>query len=1012
MEAIFNSKYIDQKIFLDQHILPTIQPFHTQRADLIQSLTTKIILKAKEYKTKNPFEKLIHEYDLSSKEGVVLMCLAEALLRIPDVTTMNQLIEDKIPTGQWKEHINKQKDIFVNLSSIAFMFSGKIVDRSEEHETIFHNLMKKMSEPMLRTALKQGINILAKQFVFAENISAANSQASKHADARFNFSFDMLGEAALTLPDARRYFDNYQQAILTTGQNNQRGNSISIKLSALYPRYERNQLDRCLTHLLPSMVTLIELAMKNNVDICFDAEEADRLTLSLMLIEEIFKRKIITPTYRGFGIAVQAYQKRSGAVIQWLDQLCRQYDQPINVRLVKGAYWDTEIKIAQELGFEGYPVFTKKFLTDLNYLYCSHLLHKSSKIFPQFATHNAFSISYIHHLFQDKEFEFQKLHGMGDEIYSYFASHDHFRCRVYAPVGGYNDLLPYLVRRLLENGANTSFIHQLKKENSNVSELAHSPLQKIDHINQTPLPSPRAIFPDGRLNSLGVDLSEESNIQIFGALTKSAPSNAFNIVEGQDIPSSTIIDLRSPSNLTQVVGKVHYADQAITSLALEKLVMYSSTWQNYPVDQRCRILNNFADLLEQNYEPLVALCAQEAGKTIKDCLADIREAIDFCRYYSQQAERLFQINSLPGPTGEINEYTLKGKGLSLVISPWNFPIAIFVGQLVANLVCGNVTIAKPAEQSSLTAYQVFRLLLKAGLPANAASLLLGRGEEVCPFILAHPSLENVVFTGSLETAKIIQRNLAQHPKVINLIAETGGLNCLIADSSALTEQVVRDVVQSSFNSAGQRCSACRILLIEENVYAKTLDMLKGAMDCLVVGHPLELKTDMSAVIDQEAFDTIQSHLQQYPQRYQPLLPSSLQGYYIPPTLIEISSLEQMTREVFGPVLHICPYQSHNLKSLCEGINQLGFGLTLGIHSRIDSVINTVTKTCKVGNIYINRNIVGAVVGVQPFGGQGFSGTGPKAGGPEYLSRLCHEYSVSNNTTAMGGNATLLTSITD
>ena len=449
MEAIFNSKYIDQKIFLDQHILPTIQPFHTQHADLIQSLTTKIILKAKEYKTKNPFEKLIHEYDLSSKEGVVLMCLAEALLRIPDVTTMNQLIEDKIPTGQWKEHINKQKDIFVNLSSIAFMFSGKIVDRSEEHETIFHNLMKKMSEPMLRTALKQGINILAKQFVFAENISAANSQASKHADARFNFSFDMLGEAALTLPDARRYFDNYQQAILTTGQNNQRGNSISIKLSALYPRYERNQLDRCLTHLLPSMITLIELAIKNNVDICFDAEEADRLTLSLMLIEEIFKRKIITPTYRGFGIAVQAYQKRSGAVIQWLDQLCQQYDQPINVRLVKGAYWDTEIKIAQELGFEDYPVFTKKFLTDLNYMYCSHLLHKSSKIFPQFATHNAFSISYIHHLFQDKEFEFQKLHGMGDEIYSYFASHDHFRCRVYAPVGGYNDLLPYLVRRLL-----------------------------------------------------------------------------------------------------------------------------------------------------------------------------------------------------------------------------------------------------------------------------------------------------------------------------------------------------------------------------------------------------------------------------------------------------------------------------------------------------------------------------------------------------------------------------------
>ena len=601
---------------------------------------------------------------------------------------------------------------------------------------------------------------------------------------------------------------------------------------------------------------------------------------------------------------------------------------------------------------------------------------------------------------------------MGDEIYSYFDKQPNFRCRVYAPVGGYNDLLPYLVRRLLENGANTSFIHQLKKEGKTKEELIRSPLDKISQIKNIEIPKPMDIFQPNRLNSKGIDLSEEKVIQQYSQENKNYKKKASSIVEGIEHPALNYLPIYKPYSDQELIGEVSFADQETVSKALKSLTAYSSVWKSSNVEKRTKIIEQFADQLELNIHELAYLCAIEAGKTIKDGIADVREAVDFCRYYSFEAREIFKIKTLPGPTGESNELHLRGKGLSVVISPWNFPIAIFVGQLVANLVCGNVTIAKPAEQTSLIAFRVFQILLEAGLPPQAASLVLGKGEEVCPPILQNPLLENVVFTGSLETAKIIQKQLQGQRKIVNLIAETGGLNCLICDSSALTEHVVRDVINSSFNSAGQRCSACRILFIEKNVYDKTIKMLKGAMECLTIGDPTHLSTDLSSVINKEAYDKINTHILNFKNTFQPSMSLPAEGYFVKPTLIEIESLNNVKEEIFGPVLHVISYNSNEIKKLCEDINDLGFGLTLGIHSRIDHIINYVTKKCNIGNIYINRNIVGAVVGVQPFGGQGLSGTGPKAGGPHYLNRLCHEHSISNNTTAMGGNASLLTSISD
>ena len=1012
MRDIFTNKFTEQVSFTYDYLVPEISAYFHSNEKQIQDRAKKIIESAKQYNSYNAFEKLMHEYYLSSSEGIVLMCLAEALLRIPDNKTINDLIEDKIPSGKWKDHIKNDNNIFVNISSIAFLMTGKILKQDEFKETdIFMSVLKNISKPVLRTVIKKSINILAKQFIFEKDIKRASKLSSKLEGSIYAYSFDMLGEGARTYNDANKYFENYKNAIIAIGKSStKKKHSISIKLSALHPRYERGKLDLLRKELLPKLFELIELSKKLNVDICFDAEEADRLNLSLFMVEEILNSNLVDNNYSGFGIAIQAYQQRSIFVLKWLDSKLKTLNKKMNVRLVKGAYWDTEIKLAQEKGLENYPVFTKKFITDLSYLKCAHILKDSNNIFSQFATHNAFTIAYVQQLFNSKSYEFQKLHGMGDEIYNHFTNTTNFSCRVYAPVGGYNDLLPYLVRRLLENGANTSFIHQLNKKDADIDSLIKSPLSKINKIDYNQINKPENIF-IGRKNSLGIDLTEENNIELFSNLENIENVKPTSVVNGSDKFTDVKEVIVSPYNRLKILGEVYYADDNVIKESIERLTSYSKEWKNIDVDHRIDIVNNFANLLENNYHTLVSCCVKEAGKTIQDSIADIREAIDFCRYYAEEAKKIFKEKHLPGPTGEKNIYQLKGRGLTCAISPWNFPIAIFVGQMIASLVCGNVTIVKPAEQTSNLSYVIFKLLLKAGLPKNAAALILGKGEEICPLIFSNINLQNVVFTGSLETAKVIQKQLHERDDLINFIAETGGLNCLIADSSALTEHIVDDVVNSAFNSAGQRCSACRILCIEENVYEKTLSMLEQAVETLSVSSPEHISTDVGPVIDEEAKNKIINYLYNFKKNNSEVQVRN-EGYFISPTIIEIKNINEVKEEIFGPVLHVLPFNSKNLLELCEQIDSLNYGLTLGIHSRIDRVIDTVIKNINVGNTYINRNIVGAVVGSQPFGGHHKSGTGPKAGGPEYLKKFCYEYSISNNIVAMGGNIDLLSSVSD
>ena len=1011
MEKIFNNKYLDQKKLVMGEFRSLVSNFSQLNQTKISDVSLKIVKNAIEYKAASQFAKLIHEFSLTSNEGIVLMCLAEALLRIPDSTTINDLIEDKIPIGDWKKYIKNDKDLFVNISSIAFLLTGKIVEeKPDETKSILGKVVKNLSGPLLRNAIKKAINILAKQFVFEKDINSAIKYSDESKHSKYTFSFDMLGESAVTYEDSERYYKQYEDAINATGKSKHpEKKSISIKLSSLHPRYERNKIELLQKELFPKVRKLTELGRENKVDICFDAEEADRLNLSLFIFKDIIESNLIDEEYHGFGFAVQAYQKRAFFVLDWLNDYLNKVNKKINIRLVKGAYWDTEIKIAQEQGFIDYPVFTKKFATDISYLACAHKLFENDNIFSQFATHNAYSIAYIKTLFENKEFEFQKLHGMGDEIYSYLEQDEKFRCRVYAPVGGYKDLLPYLVRRLLENGANTSFIHQLKSKNLDIDKLIQSPLDKIEKLDYDKIPKPLQIYPD-RINSKGLDLSEENIIEKLNSVILKKEIFAFSIVDGKDLKSKDINDIISPQN-GKIIGQKFFADNQIVENAINALKNYSSEWKKVPIEKKSEIFLNFANLIEENINEIIEIGAKESGKSIKNSIAEIREAVDFCRYYSKEAINIFKEQILHGPTGELNKYKLIGKGLSLVISPWNFPVAIFIGQTVAALITGNVVLTKPAEQSSYAAYYIIKLLLKAGLPKEAIALVLGDGALIVNKVLADPKLKNVIFTGSLVTAKIIQSNLQKKESISTFIAETGGLNCMIVDSSALPEHVVKDVVLSGFDSAGQRCSACRILCVEENIYEKIKEILIGAMTTQSIGDPSVLATDIGPVIDKEALTNIKTHISKFDKVYQSKYIEK-EGTFIPPTLIELDKITDLKNEIFGPVVHMIKYKANEIDKLVDDINELGFGLTLGIHSRIDKTINRIVARAEIGNIYINRNMIGAVVGVQPFGGYEKSGTGPKAGGPEYLKRLCHEQSISNNTASMGGNASLLADVED
>ncbi|HEX6994528.1 MAG TPA: bifunctional proline dehydrogenase/L-glutamate gamma-semialdehyde dehydrogenase PutA [Gammaproteobacteria bacterium] len=969
------------------------------------------------------------EYDLSSTEGIVLMCLAEALLRIPDDETADKLIAEKLGDADWHAHIGASESLFVNASTWALMLTGRLVRAEELPGQPLHGvlarLMDRVGDKVVRAALRQAMRILGHQFVIGRTIEEALRRADDAPE--YCYSFDMLGEAALTAADADRYFDAYHHAIdALRARGSADGDvttapSISVKLSALHPRYEHAQASRAVPEIAARLEELVIAAADAGSAVTIDAEEADRLELSLAVFERVFRRRTLAHTSGAFGIAVQAYQKRAWPVIRWLEELGHGKHRVIPVRLVKGAYWDTEIKRAQQLGLAGYPVFTRKTSTDVSYLACARaLLHESPHLYPQFATHNAHTVAWLMHVGARDRFEFQRLHGMGEELYGELLKSSHFDrpVRVYAPVGSHEDLLPYLVRRLLENGANTSFVNRVTRADAPIEQVTADPVdateRRLGALPHPRIPLPVAIFGRERANARGVNLADGLELKrLASSLARTAPGTweAAPIVDGQR-RAGRIVEQRDPADRRRVVGRVAWAsaDDARDALAVAHDAWRE--WNDARVDVRASVLERAADRFEADAPELIARCIAETGKTVADAVAEVREAVDYLRYYAAEARKLFTAPVvLPGPTGEHNELRLDGRGVFVCISPWNFPLAIFTGQIAAALVAGNTVIAKPAEQSALVAARAVELLAAAGLPREVLQFLPGDGPALAEALLPDGRVAGVVFTGSVETARAIDRMLSgRDGPLATLIAETGGVNAMIVDSSALPEQVVRDAIVSAFDSAGQRCSALRLLCLQDDTAGRILEMLRGHMAELVIGDPALLSTDVGPVIDEDARRMLAAHVDALRDRVRfqcPLGPEHEHGTFFPPTLIELDHAGDLTREVFGPVLHYVRYAEHRLDDVIDAINATGYGLTLGVHSRIDSVARTVAKRARVGNVYVNRNTIGAQVGVQPFGGVGLSGTGPKAGGPHYLPRFASEQTYTVNTMAIGGNPTLL-----
>ncbi len=971
----------------------------------------------------------LQEYDLSSQEGIVLMCLAEALLRVPDAETQDKLIADKLASGDWRGHLGGSQSLFVNASTWGLMLTGKLVGPTESAVRDIGRYMRDMvsraGEPVVRTALRQAMRIMGHQFVMGRTIGDALKRAGKKNNRIYRYSFDMLGEAALTRADSAQYYRAYAEAIDAIGEARVAGESIfatpsiSVKLSALHPRYEFARSTEVITELTPMLQSLAERARQRDIALTVDAEEADRLDLSLEMIERVFRSPALQD-WEGFGLAVQAYQKRALGVIEWLTGLGRDVGRRIPVRLVKGAYWDTEIKRAQENGLAGYPLFTRKSSTDVSYLACARrMLDNRDAIYSQFATHNAHTLASVCEMAgDDREFEFQRLHGMGEELYSEVVGPDKrdLPCRVYAPVGQHEDLLPYLVRRLLENGANTSFVNRIVDEAAPIEEIIADPVAATESLAQIPhprIPLPVNLFAD-RVNSRGVNLSDSAELMPLAQSMQAAMSgdwHAAPVVNGKQVPGRATGSV-DPSDNRRVVGVVEEADEQTVDQAVTAAAAAQAEWVRSNADERADALERAAALFEAHAGELMALCVREAGKTIPDCVSELREAVDFLRYYALRCRRDFgRARALPGPTGESNQLSLQGRGVFVCISPWNFPLAIFTGQVAAALAAGNVALAKPAEQTPLVAARAVALLHEAGIPAEALHFLPGRGPLVGARAIADPRVAGVAFTGSTETARVINRALAgRDGPIAAFIAETGGQNAMLVDSSALPEQVVLDVVQSSFNSAGQRCSALRVLFLQEEIAPRVLELLSGYTEELRLGDPGLLATDVGPVIDDDARTILSDHVEAVAGELicRAETPAELaHGMYFAPRAIEIDSLDRLQREVFGPVLHVIRYRASDIDRVIDAINATGYGLTLGIHSRIDTTAQYIQERIAVGNVYVNRNMIGAVVGVQPFGGCGLSGTGPKAGGPHYLHRYATERTVTVNTAAVGGNASLL-----
>lgn len=999
--------------------------------DLAYRLTAK--LRASEAE-QSGLDSFLQTFALSSREGVALMCLAEALLRIPDADTVDALIHDKVGGADWQQHVGASDSLFVNASTWGLMLTGRLIDLNFEDEestgdfgALLGRFLARSGEPVVRAALTHAMRVLGGQFVTGRTIEQALARAAADQRDAVRYSYDMLGEAALTQADANRYLDAYRHAIETIGatsggQGPIEGPGISVKLSALHPRYEFAQSARVMAELVPRLLILAEAAAAGDIGMTIDSEEADRLDVSLDVIEALSCAPSLAG-WDGLGVAVQAYQKRGRPLIDWLADLAKRHRRKLMVRLVKGAYWDTEIKRAQERGLDGYPVFTRKASTDVSYIACARaLLSHSEYLFAQFATHNVRTIVTVRELASsDHDFEYQRLHGMGETLYDLVAADQELAgpCRVYAPVGSHEELLPYLVRRLLENGANTSFINRLHDKDESIDALIASPVANVEALDEIPhpaIPLPINLYAPERKNSRGLDLwSPDSLIELDLAMTEAAARNwtAAPIVAGEQLtgPQRSITD---PADRRRSVGEVIETDAAAIDHAIAIAHDLGEAWRRTPTGERAACLERAAELIEQDRAALMTLCVREAGKTISDALAEVREAADFCRYYAHRARVDFaEPQRLPGPTGESNTLRWAGRGTFACISPWNFPLAIFTGQVTAALAAGNAVIAKPAEQTPLIAAQAVRLLHQAGVPPEALHLVPGDG-TVGARLTGDPRVAGVAFTGSTDTARAINRTLAKRDgPIAPLIAETGGQNAMIVDSSALAEQVVSDVTFSAFQSAGQRCSALRVLFLQEEVADRLSGMIAGAIDELVLGDPARLDTDVGPVIDADALAMLAGHAEVMTRRAKligraPPTRDGEHGTFFSPVAFEIGSLDVLPGEVFGPVLHILRYRADRIDEVVDAINGTGFGLTVGIHSRIDATVRTLVDGLHVGNAYINRNMIGAVVGAQPFGGEGLSGTGPKAGGPHYLPRFATERTRSTDTTAAGGNASLLT----
>ena len=971
-------------------------------------------------------EAFMRQYDLSSEEGIVLMCLAEALLRIPDNETAEQLISDKLSEANWEAHLGKSESLFVNASTWGLMLTGRLVRMRDTTTRNIGDTLKRLAnksgEPVIRLAIRQVMRIMGHQYVMGDSIDSALGRAMLPKNRRYRYSFDMLGEAALTADDAERYRQAYEDAIRSVGTNSDEDSpfaapSISVKLSALHPRYEHAKDARVMAELMPSLRGLARLARHEGVALTVDAEEAERLHLSLRVFAAVLADSELAG-WHGFGLALQAYQKRAWAAIDWLAEKARATGHRIPVRLVKGAYWDTEIKYAQVEGYPDYPVFTRKCNTDLSYLACARkLLQLHEFFYPQFATHNAHTIAAIAEMAPGKaEFEYQRLHGMGRDLYEEVLNEGgkRFACRVYAPVGDHKDLLPYLVRRLLENGANTSFVNRIVDEKLPPEEVVSDPLDIVSALDSIPHPSiprPADIYGPDRRNSAGLNFA---HLAARDALKRDMEARGAQRWVEQASADAEQTEIRvNPASLNEPVGTVRCYGEDSAEQAVRRVAAAQPAWDRLGAAARADILDRIGDAYEHNSAELMALCAREAGKTLKDGLAEVREAVDFCRYYAMQArERLANPIALPGPTGESNQLRYHGKGVFVCISPWNFPLAIFTGQVVAALVTGNGVIAKPAEQTPLIARRALQLMHQNGVPQDVLVGLPGDG-RLGAALTRDPRVAGVAFTGSTQTARVINRTLAEREgPLATLIAETGGQNAMIVDSSALPEQVVRDVISSAFHSTGQRCSALRVLCLQHEIADRVLKMLAGAMREIRVGDPALLDTDVGPVIDQAQLEMLEAHAQRMDNEAKLIaavdLPEDLpQGYWFAPRAYEIERISQLDGEIFGPILHVVRYRAREIDALIGAINGTGYGLTLGIHSRIDRVQQSIAHRVHVGNAYVNRNMTGAVVGVQPFGGEGLSGTGPKAGGPNYLLRFVNERTLTVNTAAVGGNASLL-----